>query len=242
MTDLSCTRCGLVTLAPCRTDTQAESCPHAPDARFSDGPLAGLRRWHYGLIAADPPWAFLTRSDKGKDKSPEQHYGVMSLDAIKALPVGDLALPNSVLLMWVTDTHLKLGMDVLDAWGFTYKTVGFYWMKQTRAAQQAVPDDEPPEGGHHFGMGFWTRANPEQCLLATRGGPKRLSAAVRKLIVSPVREHSRKPDQFYDRAKALAAGPYAELFARETRPGWDVMGNETTKFNRPLTADDLSVI
>jgi len=83
-------------------------------------------------------------------------------------------------------------------------------------------------------MGYWTRANSEPCLLATRGKPKRLSAAVRQGIIEPRREHSRKPDCVHERIERLVAGPYLELFARATRPGWTCWGNEVGKFDRPL--------
>jgi N6-adenosine-specific RNA methylase IME4 len=87
------------------------------------------------------------------------------------------------------------------------------------------------DGNFFTGLGFWTRANPEPCLLATRGKPHRCSASVRKLIVSPRREHSRKPDEVYERIEALCQGPYLELFARFarpgfSRPGWDLWGRE----------------
>lgn len=175
---------------------------------------------HFGVIYADPPWTFVTHSAKGKGKSPEQHYSCMSIDDIKALPVAALAAPDCALLMWITDPHLSLGMDVIKDWGFTYKTVGFTWAKQGRKDHEKW----------HFGTGYYTRANPEMCLLATRGKPKRLSASVRQLVVSPVREHSRKPDEVYDRIEALMPGPYLELFARTTRPGWTAWGNQTERF------------
>jgi N6-adenosine-specific RNA methylase IME4 len=82
------------------------------------------------------------------------------------------------------------------------------------------------------GMGYWTRANSEACLLATRGKPKRLNADVRQGIIAPRREHSRKPDGIHARIERLVAGPYCELFARERRPGWDAWGNEVDKFTR----------
>ena len=82
-----------------------------------------------------------------------------------------------------------------------------------------------------MGLGYWTRANSEPCLLATRGKPKRLNADVRQGIIAPRREHSRKPDEVHGRIERLVAGPYLELFARAERPGWTVWGNETTKFN-----------
>ena len=86
----------------------------------------------YGVIYADPPWHFKTRSDKGKDRSPEKHYPCMSLADIISLPVSDIAKPDSVLLMWVVDPLLDQAFKVIDAWGFTYKTVGFTWAKTNK--------------------------------------------------------------------------------------------------------------
>lgn len=82
-----------------------------------------------------------------------------------------------------------------------------------------------------MGTGYWTRANPEQCLLFTRGSPKRLSASIEKLIVSPRREHSRKPDEIYERIEKLVGGPYLELFSRQERAGWKTWGNQVGKFS-----------
>jgi N6-adenosine-specific RNA methylase IME4 len=178
---------------------------------------------HYRVIYADPPWQFATYSHKGKGRSPEAYYECMSLADIKALPVGDWAAKDCVLLLWTTDPLLPTAFEVINAWGFCYKTVGFYWAKLNKRAVGAVSPD------HDFftGLGFWTRANPELCLLATRGHPKRLRADVKKLIVSPRREHSRKPDEAYARIEALCAGPYLELFARAARPGWDRWGAQS---------------
>jgi N6-adenosine-specific RNA methylase IME4 len=164
----------------------------------------------YGLILADPPWSFKTYSEKGKGRSAEAHYDCLSLPEIKALPVKDLSAGDSVLLLWTTDPFLRLSFEVIDSWGFTFKTVGFYWVKT------------PCEW---FGTGYWTRANPEQCLLATRGSPRRLHSDIPKLILAPRREHSRKPD-IYGRVERLCSGPYLELFARQRWPGWDVIGDE----------------
>lgn len=173
---------------------------------------------HYGVILADPPWAFSVRSPKGMGRSAENHYPTMPIAEIKRLPVADLAAKDCVLLMWVTDPFLSAGFDVLKAWGFAYKTVGFYWTKTNR------------DGSPFTGTGYWTRANPEQCLLATRGNPKRVDKGVSRLIVSRRREHSRKPDEQYERIERLCRGPYAELFARSSRPGWDSWGNQVGKF------------
>lgn len=177
---------------------------------------------HYQVIYADPPWTFATYSHKGKGRSPEAYYDCMSLDEIKALPVADWAADDCVLLLWATDPLLPTAFDVIQAWGFTYKTVGFYWAKLNKSAPSLIYD----ERSFFTGLGFWTRANPEPCLLATRGHPKRRRADVRKLIVSPRREHSRKPDDAYERIEALCEGPYLEMFARAARPGWDRWGTE----------------
>ncbi|HUC09773.1 MAG TPA: MT-A70 family methyltransferase [Stellaceae bacterium] len=178
---------------------------------------------HYRVIYADPPWTFATYSRKGKGRSAEAYYDCMSLPAIKAIPVGDWAAEDCALLLWTTDPLLPTAFDVISAWGFTYKTVGFYWAKLNKYVTKSVYSDTD----FFTGLGFWTRANPELCLLATRGHPKRRRANVRKLIVSPRREHSRKPDEAYERIEALCDGPYLEMFARSSRPGWDRWGNES---------------
>jgi N6-adenosine-specific RNA methylase IME4 len=173
---------------------------------------------HYRVIYADPPWTFATYSRKGKGRSPEAYYDCMSLADIKALPVPEWAADDCVLLLWTTDPLLEKAFEIVHAWGFTFKTVGFYWAKLKR------PDTSFSETSFFTGLGFWTRANPELCLLATRGKPHRRGTSVRKLIVSPRREHSRKPDEAYERIEALCEGPYLEMFARFPRPGWDSWG------------------
>ncbi|HEY3910559.1 MAG TPA: MT-A70 family methyltransferase [Stellaceae bacterium] len=184
---------------------------------------ASPRPRHYRVIYADPPWTFSTYSRKGKGRSAEAYYDCMSLADIKALPVADWAADDCVLLLWVTDPLLQTAFEVIRTWGFTYKTVGFYWAKLNKSAEPTVYRD----ASFFTGLGFWTRANPELCLLATRGHPKRRRADIRKLIVSPRREHSRKPEEAYDRIEALCAGPYLEMFARAARPGWDRWGTES---------------
>lgn len=186
---------------------------------ISSGPFKGLRKNYYKVILADPAWTFKTRSDKGKSRSPEKHYHCMKMEDIMALPIRDLAAPDCVLLMWITDPLIFQSDAILRNFGFTPKTVGFYWVKLNK-------DDTP-----FTGMGFWTRANPEQCHLATIGKPKRTGKGVKRLIMSPRREHSRKPDEIFDRIEQLVDGPYLELFSRETREGWDTWGNEVGKFN-----------
>jgi len=192
------------------------------------GRLRFLERDHYGAILVDPPWHFTTYSAKGRDRCPDaRHYKTMSREAIEAPPVLELAAPDCVLFLWSICCMLPQALDLGARWGFAYKTVAFYWAKTTKD-QMSFP----------IGTGYWTRSNPEQCLLFTRGKPQRLSASVPKLIVAPRREHSRKPDEVRERIERLVDGPYLELLARESRPGWTTWGNEATKFDDPAYDGD----
>lgn len=181
----------------------------------------------YRVIYADPPWRFATYSDKGKGRSAEAHYDCLTLDDIKALPVAGWAAKDAVLLLWATDPLLPRALEVIEAWGFAYKTVGFYWVKLNKSARAVYLT----ERDFFTGLGFWTRANPEPCLLATRGRPRRAAGDVAKLLIAPRREHSRKPDSVYERIERLLPGPYLELFARRSRPGWDAWGAQAGLFD-----------
>ena len=155
----------------------------------------------------------------------------MSLADIKALPVAASAAKDCVLLMWAVDPMIPEALAVGASWGFKFKTVGLVWVKERRATStRGSAFADPDEQRFPMGTGYWTRANPELCLLFTRGHPKRLSANVRKLMIAARREHSRKPDEQYDRIARLVDGPYLELFARKQRKNWRVAGNETDKF------------
>lgn len=170
----------------------------------------------YQIILADPPWAFSAWSAKGMGRSADNHYPTLGLESIKALPVRDLAAKDCVLFLWATFPMLKEAFSVIEAWGFTYKTVAFVWIKQNKKSPSLF-----------WGLGYWTRANAEICLLATRGQPKRQSAGVHQVICAPVEQHSKKPDIVRERIVELMGDlPRVELFARQTVPGWDAWGNE----------------
>lgn len=140
----------------------------------------------------------------------------MSIKEIKALPVSDLAEKDCALFLWVTFPLLREAWEVMAEWGFTFKTVAFVWIKLNRKSN-----------GLFWGMGYWTRANAEICLLATRGHPKRHARNVHQVIISHVEEHSKKPDEARRRIEALMGDvPRIELFARQSPHGWDVWGNE----------------
>jgi N6-adenosine-specific RNA methylase IME4 len=190
-------------------------------------PFSNLPRGHYGAILADPPWSFdVWSKDAGNGRSAESHYSTMSMRQIARLPVDELAAKDCVLFMWACWPSIADALKIIDAWGFTYKTCGFDWMKADNTQPNFFQDDLPAQ----LGMGYWTRANTEPCLLAVRGKPKRLNADVRMGIIAPRREHSRKPEGVHSRVERLVAGPYLELFARAPRTGWDVWGNQTDKF------------
>lgn len=174
----------------------------------------------FRAILADPPWHFVSRSDRGDGRSAGQHYKTENLDPLKQLPIAQLAAPDCVLFMWMLDWCPKWALELIEAWGFTHKTTAFTWVKENRRASEG----EHP--GFFMGQGYWTRANPEDCWLATRGHPKRINADVRQLVVAPVMEHSRKPDLVHDQIERLVDGPYLELFARRERVGWQTWGNE----------------
>jgi len=177
----------------------------------------------YGVILADPPWSFRNWSAKGTGRNAVSHYDCLDFSALAALPVSDLAADDCALFLWATDPLLPRAIELVEAWGFDYKTVAFYWVKLNSAAKH---------GADFFtGLGYWTRANPEQCLLATRGKPSRQAKDVKRLIVEKRREHSRKPDCVRERIERLVKGPYLELFARETKPGWDCWGNQAGLFD-----------
>jgi N6-adenosine-specific RNA methylase IME4 len=189
-------------------------------------PFADLPREHYGAILADPPWAFQTYSGPAIPTTAMQHYETMSIADICELPVGDRAAKDAVLFLWVTWPTLGQAWRVIEAWGFEYKTCAFSWMKADATQIELFSQDMTAVAG----MGYWTLSNSEVCLLATRGRPKRLKADVRQGIITPRREHSRKPHCVHERIERLVAGPYLELFARAERPGWTVWGDEVGKF------------
>ena len=171
----------------------------------------------YNIIYADPPWTFKTYSDKGKDRSAEKHYPCMTKEDIQNLPIKDICENDCVLFLWVTYPCLKEGIELIEKWGFTYKTCGFSWIKLNK--KSATP---------FVGMGYYTRANNEICLLATKGKPlKRQSKAVKQVILSKIEEHSKKPNEIRDRIVELFGDiPRIELFARQHVDGWDCWGNE----------------
>ena len=199
--------------------------------------FADLPRNHYKAIVADPPWHFRARTalqvgNWTSRRDAEKHYAVMGLDDIKAMPVRDLAAKDSHLFIWTTGPCLRQTFEVIEAWGFRYSAVAFTWIKFKRSHDSMQLRVVPTaESDLHVGLGLTTRKNAEFCLLARRGNARREAKNVREIIMSPVREHSRKPDEAYERVRRYCAGPYLELFAREARDRFDAWGNEVGKFS-----------
>ena len=167
----------------------------------------------FKIIYADVPWSY---RDQGCSGTMADHYHGMKLEDIKRLPVQDIADKDSALFFWATYPMLREALEVIEAWGFIYKTIAFQWIKLN-------PKSLTP----FYGLGRWTRGNTEPCLLATKGHPHRVSNSVFQLIQAPRRRHSEKPDIVRDKiVKLMGDLPRIELFARKKVPGWVAVGNE----------------
>ena len=167
----------------------------------------------YNIIYADPPWKYNTTNSFKK-------YPCVPIKDIKLFPVQKITEDNCALFLWATCPILPECIETLKSWGFRYVTVAFTWIKTNKKNKQPF-----------MGLGNWTRANTEVCLLGLKGKLDRKSNNVRQVVLSPLREHSRKPDEVRDSIVDLFGDiPSIELFARQTVKGWDCWGNETNKF------------
>lgn len=219
-------------------------------------PFANLQPNTFSVIYCDFPWQFEGYSSAGvPQRAPEQHYDTMTVQAGARLPVASLGAADCVLFMWCMSSHTRQMFWLAHEWGFRFSSKAFCWAKLNPKAEQKhfsaiyqmaqdgeVTDASIAHDRNWFmGLGHGTRRNTEDCWLFTRGNPKRRlienaggemvrNGGVRELIVAPVREHSRKPDEAYDRIEMLFSGPYLELFSRSDRPGWTSWGKEAGKF------------
>lgn len=213
--------------------------------RFEDIP-----HWTYNVVYADPPWQYKTWSDKGAGRSPERHYKTMPLEDIESFKVADIAHPDSVLFLWITGTltatprHKHLvnpsggHMAVMDYesivhalmyhWGFECRALAFVWIKTNPTFEGDVFTAKDIFGG----TGKYTSQNAEFCYVGVRGKPGLPTVSMTpQVVVSPVMEHSRKPEIVRDRIRQMYDGKRIELFSREDSKGFDAFGNETGKFN-----------
>jgi len=169
----------------------------------------------YQIIYADPPWSYRDKALAG-NRGAGCKYQVQSNEWLKNLKIKEISDENCVLFLWVTMPKLNECFDLIKAWGFEYKTVAFTWIKRNKISSSWF-----------MGMGRWTRANAEVCLLATKGKPKRINAGIHSIVDTPIEKHSKKPDCIRNRIVQLLGDlSRIELFARQKTEGWDVWGNE----------------
>lgn len=183
-------------------------------------PFDPLRPLSYGAILCDPPWRFRTWGEHNQAKSASKHYGLMTMDELRLLPVAHLSTDHCALFMWAVQPMIPQALELMAAWGFRYKTMGV-WAKQSSSGKKWA-----------FGTGYIFRCAAEFYLVGTIGTPQIGARNVRNLIVAPTREHSRKPDEMHANIERLfPCTRRAELFARESRDGWDTWGNQSKKFD-----------
>lgn len=169
----------------------------------------------YKIIYADPPWTYKDKASAG-NRGASYKYKALSLADIKALPVANISDKDCALFLWITMPKLFECYEVIKAWGFEYKTCAFTWVKKNKKADSWF-----------WGMGNWTRANAELCLLATKGKPKRIDCGVHSVVDSKIERHSKKPDIIRTKIVTLLGDvPRIELFARQKTKGWEAWGNE----------------
>jgi len=176
----------------------------------------------YKIIYADPAWTYSDKALAG-NRGAGCKYDLMTLQTIKDLPVQTIADDDCVLFLWATYPLIQEALAVIKAWGFTYKTKAFTWIKKNK------------NGTYFMGMGNWTRANDEIVLLATKGKPKRIDCGISSIVVTDIQEHSEKPDEVRQRIIKLCGDlPRIELFARTKIHEWDVWGNDAKLALEPL--------
>ncbi len=172
----------------------------------------------YQIIYADPPWEYPARNNTNTryGRGAIGYYSLMKLEEIKALPIPEITDTNCMLFLWATFPRLEQALEVIKAWGFTYKTLGFSWIKTNKN-----------NGKPFFGVGYYTKSNAEVCLIGVKGKPIKVSNFVSSVLITPREEHSKKPDIVRDKIVELVGNvPRIELFARQKTKGWDSWGNE----------------
>lgn len=195
----------------------------------------------YNIIYLDPPWKYNSRANhKTRFRGGAcGHYPLMTMQEITALPIGQLAAKDCALLMWCTFPYLDDQIKLFDHWGFRFRTQFLTWIKLNPRGYDLPKDDPNYQAGKQyvlysdglfhsvfFGVGYYSKSNPEVCLLGMRGQLPTISDAISSVIMAPRREHSRKPDEAYIRIEGVFGNiPRIELFARRSAPGWSVLGN-----------------
>lgn len=173
----------------------------------------------YEVILCDPPWSYRQQGETGRGIA-ANNYQTMTTEDICKLPVRDIATDNAICFMWATFPNIDQALKVMAAWGFEYKTAAFVWVKKNKKTPS-----------NFWGMGAYTRANAEVCLLGISKGTKAkqqvINNGVHQIIEAPIERHSKKPDIVREKITELLGDvPRIELFARQKETGWDAWGNE----------------
>jgi N6-adenosine-specific RNA methylase IME4 len=181
----------------------------------------------FACVMADPPWRFASNSDAKPNRNARRHYATLKPAEIATLPLAGVAARDAYLFLWVTGPFLAIGahVAVMKAWGFTPTAMGFTWIKLRRSLA-GQPSLFFAERDLFFGPGLTLRRNAEFCVLGKRGKPQRLAKDVFEVIIAPVGRHSEKPAEAHARVERFCPGPYLELFARQSRQGWTVWGDQ----------------
>ena len=194
-------------------------------------PLPPLPDGRFGVISIDPPWHFRSRapvSNPESDRNPQRYYPTMDIEHLERLPIKTLALPDCWVMLWITGPLLAAGVHnrLFRAWKVRPSATIFTWIKTKRSFGESCLLETQVlfENDLHMGTGFTTRANAEWVILGRIGSPKVARRDIRSIIFAPVGEHSRKPDDFFRRARHFGTGPYLDMFAGNARPGWTSFG------------------
>lgn len=175
-----------------------------------------MKQQKYQIIYADPPWTISQMANIPSGRPSARPYKSMRQIDIFSLPIDQFTDKNCVLFLWATSPLLPEALHTMKSWGFDYKTIAFTWVKRNKKSE-----------GWFWGMGWWTRSNPEFCLLGIKGSPKRIAKNIHSVIDSKIEEHSKKPNEVREKIIALCGDlPRLELFARQKTNGWDVWGDE----------------
>jgi N6-adenosine-specific RNA methylase IME4 len=185
----------------------------------------------YDILLADPPWSYRVWNGK-RSRTSDAHYRTMSTETIADLPISRIVNNDAALFLWSTPPAIREAINVVETWGFQYRTFAFVWIKhdkhpvnQTKCTKEPVLYKDGELFGASFGLGHYTRANAEICLLGIRGQMPVADKGISQLILSQRRDHSWKPDEQYERIERLYPGTTKlELFARRRRSGWDALG------------------
>jgi N6-adenosine-specific RNA methylase IME4 len=189
-------------------------------------PFGALKSHFYDVIVVDPPWPYELRSEKGESKSYARHYGAMPLREIYGLRIGELARMPAICLLWSISSMLPEAMAAMRHWGFIYKSE-LVWRKTTR------------NGKVRMGTGYRIRTCHEPVLLGVLGNPQHKPFP--SLFDGLAREHSRKPDEFYELVERCAPQRwYVDVFSRQSRPLWDCWGYEAGKFDPVVSVSSPS--